>query len=240
LIVEICALAAGKVPVIVNITDPSRTESLRLAEHAARAGAAGLAISPPYYFTLTQAELLGYLERLAPKLPRPLYLYNFPALTKIGYSVETVERASQMENVWGMKDSSGDMSYFAAVCAAMKDFSEFTILLGPEEQLEEAMAMGAHGGITGGANLSPELYVEFFRAIEAGDAERVAKAKSTVMKISKGIYNLKKDGSSYLRGLKCALSLLGYGNNVLAEPYVAYGDVEMKQIRGVLREVGLF
>src|SRR6516225_4951348 len=100
LIAEICALAAGKVPVIVNITDPSRTESLRLAEHAARAGAAGLAISPPYYFTLTQEELLGYLERLAPKLPRPVYLYNFPALTKIGYSVETVKRASQMENVW--------------------------------------------------------------------------------------------------------------------------------------------
>ncbi len=165
-----CSAVAGRVPVLVNITDTSLLESLRFAERAAKAGAAALVTGPPYYFALTQSELLHYLERLTADLPLPLYLYNYPAMMKTEFSPETVAAAAELPNVCGIKDSSGDMGYFAALIRTFKSRRDFAIFCGPEEHLVEAVAMGAHGGIPGGANAWPELYVSLYQA--AADQSR--------------------------------------------------------------------
>src|SRR5579872_45548 len=64
LVDQVCSGVAGRVPVLVSITDTSIVETLHFAEQAARAGASGLVLAPPYYFELNQHELLDYLERL--------------------------------------------------------------------------------------------------------------------------------------------------------------------------------
>jgi 4-hydroxy-tetrahydrodipicolinate synthase len=89
-----CASAAvgRRVPLLVGITDTAFAESLQLAEHAVKAGASALVLSPPYYFNLSQAAFLGYLERLVPLLPLPVYLYNIPSLTKLTIAPETCVR----------------------------------------------------------------------------------------------------------------------------------------------------
>ena len=110
-----CTTVAQRVPLLVGITDTSFMESLHLAEYAAKAGVSALVLSPPYYFNLSQSAFLGYLERLVPQLPLPVFLYNIPGLTKLMIAPETVRAASQMPNVFGLKDSSGSRDYFAKV-----------------------------------------------------------------------------------------------------------------------------
>ncbi|HLZ10392.1 MAG TPA: dihydrodipicolinate synthase family protein, partial [Chloroflexota bacterium] len=112
LVDRVCSVVAGRIPVLVSITDTSMTESINFARHAAKAGASGLVLAPPYYFEISQPELLRYLERLAPELPRPVYLYNIPSLTKTPFAPDTVRAAADLTNVYGIKDSSGDMTYF--------------------------------------------------------------------------------------------------------------------------------
>src|SRR5215467_5322455 len=70
-----CALANGHVPILVGVTDTSFVESVTAAEYAAEAGASALVLSPPFYYTLSQSAFLGYLERIVPILPLPVYLY---------------------------------------------------------------------------------------------------------------------------------------------------------------------
>ena len=89
-----------------------------MAEYAAKAGASALVLSPPYYFNLSQSAFRGYLERIVPLLPLPVDLYNIPSLTKLMIAPETVLAAAQMPNVYGLKDSSGDVNYFASTFAA--------------------------------------------------------------------------------------------------------------------------
>ena len=101
--------------ILVGITDTSYVESQTTAEYAAKSGASGLVLSPPYYYTLSQSAFLGYLERLTPVLPLPVYLYNIPGLTKLVIAPETVSAASKLPNVYGLKDSSGDRLYFKSV-----------------------------------------------------------------------------------------------------------------------------
>jgi len=234
-----CTTVGQRVPLLVAITDTSFTESLHLAEYAAKAGVSALVLSPPYYFNLSQAAFLGYLERLVPQLPLPVFLYNIPSLTKLMIAPETVRAASQMPNVVGLKDSSGSGDYFAKVQLLMADRPDFALLVGVEEILAEMTARGAHGGVCGGANLYPRLYVDLFEAAAKGDTERVRKLQATVMTISNGVYRAGEPESSYLRGLKCAASMLGFGNGLMAEPYLALKEEERSGIRTALEEVGL-
>jgi dihydrodipicolinate synthase/N-acetylneuraminate lyase len=236
---QVCSVIAGRIPVLASITDTSMVETLNFAERSARAGASALVLAPPYYYDLNQRELLRYLERLTPRLPVPLYLYNIPSLTKTPFAPDTVRAAADFTNVYGIKDSSGDMKYFAGLIQACADRPEFAILCGPEELLVEAMAIGAHGGIAGGSNLWPELYVDLYKAAVNHDAERLRELQAVVMAISKGVYHGGTDGSSYLRGMKTALSLLGYCRNIMAEPYEPFGPIETERIRATLRKAGL-
>jgi hypothetical protein len=62
---------------------------------------------------------------------------------------------------------------------------------------------------------------------------------ATVMEISGSVYHVSSEGSSYLRGMKCALSILGYCRNVMAQPYEPYGPAELEGIRAALVKDGL-
>jgi dihydrodipicolinate synthase/N-acetylneuraminate lyase len=103
-----CKVAGTRIPILVGITDTAFVESVFVAEYAAKAGASALVLSAPYYYTLSQSAFCGYLERLAPALPLPLYLYNMPSYTKFIISPETVAIAASIPNIYGLKDSSGD------------------------------------------------------------------------------------------------------------------------------------
>src|ERR1022692_645686 len=87
-----CRLAGNKVPVLVAITDTSREESIEIAKYAAEQGASGLVLAAPCYYPVTQEELAGYVERLAPCLPLPFFLYNMPSHTKVSFAPHTVRR----------------------------------------------------------------------------------------------------------------------------------------------------
>jgi dihydrodipicolinate synthase/N-acetylneuraminate lyase len=234
LIDVVCRSAGTKVPVLVAITDTSREESMELAKFAAGHGASGLVLAPPYYYPLTQEDLASYVERLAGDLPLPLFLYNIPSHTKVSYAPETVRRLAELPNVHGLKDSSGDLDYFREVHAAVGDRSNFALLMGPEDLLVDAMRIGAHGGVCGGANLHPQLYAKLYEAARHG--ESVDRLQDMVLRIGRGVYGA---SDNYICGLKYALSLAGICSDVMAEPFQPLPSTGREQVRQTLLEIGL-
>src|SRR5450432_3413644 len=115
LIERVTRLAGPAMPVLVAITDTSRDESLALANFAADHGASAVVLAAPYYFPMTQQDLLGYVTRLAGDLPLPLFLYNMPSHTKVSFAPDTVRQLTELPNLHGFKDSSGDLQYFQKV-----------------------------------------------------------------------------------------------------------------------------
>ncbi len=239
LVGRVCALAGGRVPVLVGITDPCFTESLDLASAAGQAGASAVVAAPPFYFPLSQPGLLRYVRRLAAEVPLPLFLYNMPAYTKLSFDPETVARAAGIPGVVGFKDSSGDLGYFKKVCSLLRGHPAFSLLMGPEMLLADALASGAHGGVCGGANLCPALFVKLYRAATGGDGPGKALLHEQVLRLGAEIYGFGEPESSYLRGLKSALAWLGICSGVLAEPLEAFGAAENEQVRQGLLNLGL-
>ena len=214
-----CERVAGRVPVLVCITDNSLEQSVSLGEWAAECGADVLVTSTPYYFVVSQGDLLREVEYLATRLELPLYLYNMPRLTKAHFAPETVARAAQLKRVRGIKDSSGDLDYLAAVVAELSSRPEFTILTGPEELLISSMGLGAHGGVNGGANLFPELYVRLYEAIATGRREEAARLQQRVLELGQFLYTVGEAESGFLRGLKLGLELMGVCSSTMTPPF---------------------
>lgn len=234
MIKETCRINAGRLPVLVCISDTSIVESIHLARVGAECGASAVVSAPPYYFAPGQPELAEFYEDLIPQLPLPIFLYNMPSHTKVNFAPATIQRIARNPQVVGFKDSSANAVYFQSVMYAMKDRPDFAMLVGPEEITAEYVLLGGHGGINGGANMFPELYVDLYNAALARDMETVSRLQPLVMQISSSIYTVGQHGSSYLKGLKCALSLLGVCDDFVAAPFHRFNAPEREKIRKAL------
>lgn len=234
----VCKQVAGRVPVLVGVTDTSLDESVKLAEVAARNGAVGVVAAAPYYFAPSQQELIEYFTALADALPLPLYLYNMPSHVKVFLEAATVKKLAEHPNIVGLKDSSANMTYFQTLLYHLGGRDDFALYVGPEELTGESVLLGADGGVNGGANMFPELYVAMYDAAVAHDVERVRELQRRIMQISVSIYTVGKYGSSYLKGVKCALSLLGICDDYLSYPYRKFRTEERQRIREALEALG--
>ena len=237
LIERACQQVRGRVPVLVGITDTAFVESVNLARHAAKAGASALVVAPPYYLPGGQPELEEYLEHLVAELPLPLVLYNMPAVSKVQYELELLRRMMDEPRVIGLKDSSRNMIYFHRVVGLLKHRPDWCLLIGPEELLAEAVMAGGHGGIPGGANIFPRLYVQLCEAAAAGNVGRCWQLHAQVMQISNSLYQVGHHASAVIKGIKCALSCLGICDDFMAEPFHRFRAGERAKVQRHLEEL---
>lgn len=237
LIRETCHAVDGRLPVLVGITDTSMSESLYLAKVAAECKANALVAAPPYYFALGQPELYEYYQALSEKCPLPLYLYNMPSHTKVMIEPDTVKHLSELPNIVGLKDSSANGVYFHKLLHIMKDNPDFALFVGPEEMMASVVLMGADGGVAGGANLYPELFVALYEAAAAKDLNKVAELQEKVMLVGEALYGIGRFGSSYIKGLKTALALKGICCDSLAQPFNTFQMPEKQKVQVALMQL---
>jgi 4-hydroxy-tetrahydrodipicolinate synthase len=226
-----CKKVNGRVPVLVGITESSFVQSLDLAAVAFESGASALVAATPFYINIDQDEVVNYYQKLADAVKLPLFLYDMPSHTKVKIEVSSAVKLSSHPNIIGLKDSTGDKANFSALCEAFKDQPEFQLFVGPEEILADALQMGGHGGVSGGANLFPRLYVGLYEAFQNKESEKVQSLQQTILFLSENLYQNATYKSSYLKGLKGALSFDGLCNGILALPLYSYAEDELVELR---------
>lgn len=239
LVERVCRHVDGRVPVLVGITDTAFVESVHLAQHAAQSGATALVLSTPYYFPAGQTELRAYVEHLVEQLPLPLVLYNMPSLTKVWFELGTLQHLASIPSIVGIKDSSGDLAYFERLMSLREARPDWSIMIGPEAMLPEAMAAGGDGGVAGGANIFPRLFVDFYEASASGDAKRIADVRAQVQTLQT-IYDIGKYASRYIKATKCALSILNICDDFMAEPFHRFHAPERERVQSILESMPLF
>ena len=232
-----CQQVKGRVPILVGVTDCSFTESIELAAIAHRSGAEAVVAAPPFYMNIEQEELINYYQKLADIVELPLFLYDMPSHVKINIEVETAVTLSKHPNIIGIKDSSGKIENFQALCEAFRQQPEFKIFVGPEEILAETLLIGGNGGVTGGANLFPELYVALYEAFQKKEYDAVKKFQETILFLSNKLYQHGTYQSSYLKGLKTAMSLEGLCEDNFALPLFPHAFSEKSILSSKLLQV---
>lgn len=230
LIERVCDQVAGRVPVLVGITDSSFGQAVEMAERASDAGAAAVVLAPPFYYQILESELHDFVDRLIAEIDLPLFLYNNPNLTGVTFDLDTVRRLIRRPEVIGVKDSSGSGTYFHDLRGVLRE-EDIPLFVGPEELLAESLIMGADGGVPGGSNVFPGLYVDLYDSVQAGNLDRALGLHEQILRVSSTVYSGDAYGSSsVINGIKSALSALDLCRDVLAPPLKSASDEKVERI----------
>ncbi len=233
---QVCKRVNGRLPVLVGITDTIYEGSLNIAQLAHDAGASALVAAPPYYFNMSQEALVAYFLQLAEDIKLPMTLYNMPGCTKVAIETATVQRCSEHPNIIGLKDSSADLGYFQEVRNLMKHQPDFSLLVGPEILLASVISLGADGGVTGGANVFPKLFVSLYEAAKAGNDEIVQSCQKQVENIGKHLYQHAPSAPHVIRGLKAAMAAQGLCEPYMMTPFENYPQLEKAAVQKVIKK----
>lgn len=229
-----CQHVAGRIPVLVGVTDTAFTETVSLSDFAEKQGAAGLVFSTPYYFPAGQTELKQYVLRLLPELSLPVLLYNMPSLTKVWFEAETLAELATQSQIVGIKDSSGDLDYFHKVAQLRNELRpDWRLFVGPEHLLVEAMDLGANGGVNGGANIFPQLFSRLYLAKLERDETSVRELLNQVIHLQQ-IYDVGKYASRFIKATKSALSIRNICSDHMAEPFNHFLAPERAKVAEIL------
>lgn len=238
---ETCDLVRRRVPVLVGVTDSSLGESLELARFAADVGASAIVAAPPYYFPIDQQELTAYYLRLAEESPLPLVLYNMPSCVKIPLEPITIAACSRHPRIVGIKDSSGSLETFTRMLEFRNQRPDWTMLIGPEHFLGEATIRGGHGGVSGGANLFPRLYVRIYEAARNGDSPSLSRLQEFVTEIYAVVYGPGGSNTGTIKGIKAVLEGWEMCHGFVAEPLlnldVAQQAIMVEKVRDLKNRI---
>ena len=238
LVKETCRLVKGRVPVLVGITETDIEDALAFSKDCKSYGASGVVAAPPYYFKLTQTECVAWFTELADRLPLPLVIYDMPAHTDTVIEPNTIAKLAAHPNIIAMKDSSSVIALFNKFRVALEPFAErFSLFMGPDEAMGEAVLMGADGGVCTGANLWPAQFKAMYLAAKAGDIEKVRMLQRFTTTSSYLLYGLGQGQSGFLKGVKAALAEMGLIQNILAAPFTPFSGKDLAKVRSALRQL---
>jgi len=239
LILNTCRIVNGKLPVVVGISDTAFVNTVELANFSKQCGASSVVLAPPYYFPAGQQELIEYYNDVLNEISLPLFLYNIPSTTKINMEPDTVRKLLLHEKVFGIKDSSGDMTNFNYILHKCRDIEGISVLMGPEQLLIQSMLMGGNGGVHAGANLFPEIYVGAYESMKNGDVDTALKLQGKIIEICLSLYSIGKYSSSLIKSIKSSLSIMGICSDVTAEPFKSFKEEERNRVKEQLIKFGV-
>ncbi len=238
LVKTVCGLVKGRVPVLVGITETDLDDAVAFAAKCKAYGAAAVVAAPPYYFKLTQAECVAWFAEMADRLPLPLVVYDMPAHTDTIIEPATIAKLAAHPNIVAMKDSSSIIALFNKFRIALEPYAEkFSLFMGPDEAMGEAVLLGADGGVCTGANLWPAQFKAMYLAAKAGDVETVRRLQRFTTMSSYLLYGLGQGQIGFLKGVKCALAEMGLIQNVLAAPFAPFAGRERAQVKAALKKL---
>lgn len=211
----------------------STRDTIRLTRYAASVGGdAALVITPHYYKgSMTEPVLEEYFREVADASPIPVMLYNMPGNTGINMSSGLVTRLARHENIVGVKDSGGNIVQIAEIIAGTAE--DFAVFAGSGSFLYATLALGGVGGTLAVANILPEMCVELYAAVLAGDH---AKAKDLQHRLLAP--NAAVTSRFGIPGLKQAMDLLGFKGGVPRLPLQPLAEQHLSELKQILLNVG--
>jgi len=224
--------ARGRVPVYAGTGAVTTREAVALTQMAETAGAAAVSVITPYFIKPNDAELLEFYTTIAKSTRLPVLLYNNPGRTGVNISADFVVKASKVDNIVGIKDSSGDMTLTAEYIRRTGE--TFTVLAGRDTLIYATLCYGGKGAIAATANVAPKIIVEIYEAFVAGDMKRALSAQFRLAPL-----RLAFDLGTFPVVIKEALTRIGIDAGLGIAPVGGMKPEAKAELKGILQQMGL-
>jgi 4-hydroxy-tetrahydrodipicolinate synthase len=225
---RVVELAGGRLPVIGGTGANSTREAIHLTGMAKDAGADACLLVTPYYNKPTQHGLFQHFKAIAEAVDIPQILYNVPGRTACDMLPDVVEQLSQMENIVGIKEASGEVERFGELISRCG--SQFDVLSGEDGLALEAMIAGARGVISVTANVAPSAMHEMCTLALAGDIEGARRVDDRLRELHAAMFF-----ESNPIPAKWALQDMGIIREGIRLPLTPLSEIYHERVRSAMR-----
>jgi 4-hydroxy-tetrahydrodipicolinate synthase len=229
---EVVKVARKRVPVVAGTGSNSTAEAIRLTRGAAELGADAALLISPYYNKPTQEGIYRHYAAIAEAARLPIIVYNIPGRTASNLTPETLGRLARVEHVAGVKEASGSLAQVLEVIEAAGP--DFAVYSGDDVLTLPIVAAGGHGVISVAANVVPERFVAFTKALLAGDLAAARAENLRLMPLMRALF-LEVNPIP----VKTALAMMGRCSDELRLPLTPMSPPARERLTAVLREYAL-
>jgi len=225
-------VAKGKVPVIAGTGANSTDETIMMTKKAKEMGADAALLVTPYYNKPTQEGLYRHYKKVAETVNIPIILYNVPGRTGVNLLPKTVERLTEIKNIIGIKEATGDMKQVSEVIRLCGE--RITVLSGDDFTTLTLLALGGKGVISVSANVAPRDVSAMCRAWEQGDIEEARRLHFKLEPLNQAMFIETNPIPA-----KTALSMMGKIQEELRLPLCPMSDENKEKLRKTLINYGV-
>ena len=224
----------GDVTVIAHVGAFQIPETIALAQHASEIGADAISALPPsYFYKPDEISQVNYYKSIAEASEAPLLIYNIPQRTGITMTEPLYDELIQIDNVIGMKDSSGDIYTLGHLANKWK---ESVIFEGEDSLLLPSLIAGAIGGIGASYNLMPELYVQLWEAYRGNNIDKAAEIQAKVNEVIRALLI----SPDLIGGIKQVLGWMDLKCGAPRSPNRTLKPEETAKLRQAFDNIGFF
>jgi len=221
-----------RVPIYAGTGATTTKETISLTKLATDIGVDAVSVITPVFISPNDQELYNHYEVVASHTDLPILLYNNPGRTGINLSVDLVVKLSKIDNIVGIKDSSGDMTQGAEYIRRTDD--NFAILAGRDTLIYGFLSYGGKGAIAATANIAPQIVVKIYEEYQKGNYQEALKAQFQLAPLRMA-FNL----GSFPVVIKEGLNLLGLEVGTTFKPVEPLTDEARVKLKEVLKNMQL-
>ncbi|MCP1418367.1 4-hydroxy-tetrahydrodipicolinate synthase [Pseudomonas laurylsulfativorans] len=211
--------------VVMGLAGNNLSELLQFQSEILRRPVAGLLVPAPYYIRPSQAGLEAFFRTVADASSVPLILYDIPYRTGVAFEQATLLNIVAHERIVAIKDCGGNFSN----TLALLDSGHVDVLCGEDNQIFNALCLGAKGAIAASAHIHPELFVQLYRQIRD---HQLAEGRATYFRLLPLINSLFLEPNP--APVKTALALQGLIGDELRAPMQRSSESMTARLQGVL------
>jgi N-acetylneuraminate lyase len=218
----------GRIPVIVHVGAIATKISIDLAKHAEKAGADAISSVPPFYWKFSEDQMFNYYRDISGYVNIPMVVYNIALAGAVGFSF--VKRLASIEGVQGIKYTL--TSQFEMMRIKEEVGRDFVVYSGTDEMAMTGLSFGADGIIGSFYNMIPELFLDIYQAMQAGDL-KTAREKQ---RIANAILLFTID-RGFQVGIKAGMRWMDVDAGYCREPFGRFDKATEEKYRGEFREL---
>ena len=215
-----------------NITTRGAVEIAKAVEQVG--GIDALSVLTPMFVSQTQYEVSEYYREIASETNLPIIIYNNRPKTNVTVEPATVAKLAEIDNIIGVKDSTGDMTNTEEYLRLTRGMDNFHVMMGRDTLIYAALCYGASGAIASCANVAPKIAVDIYEKFRAGDAAGAldAQVRFSARRIATNL-------GTFPVVLKEALKLIGHDCGDCVKPIQPLNDEQRARLKTVLTDMGL-
>ena len=220
------------VPVYAGTAAVTTREAIHLTQLAEKVGVDAVSVLIPYFINPSADELYEHFRAIAASTRLPILLYTNPDRTWVKMPAALVARLAAIDNIVGMKDSSGDLTLAQEYLSATP--AEFSLVMGRDTLIFSGLLHGARGAIAATANVVPALVVKIYECFKQGDIAGSLKAQEALAPL-----RLAFTWGTFHVVIKEALDLLGMEGGPSRAPVGPMSPAQRERLGRLLKELNL-